>query len=158
MATPEIKPGSMPRKSSWKLEKPGANVRRFITGNYDNTTFEENSEKEKNGLIKQNKQILQVTKPNGFMGSEEKYTFKVLDNGIEIPPEQLTNDEKAKGFDNSIKIKAFNDWQAYRNKLIEELKVDSASEPETIKGGKNKNTKRRKSKKSKKSKRRTIKK
>ena len=158
MSTQERIPGSMPRPSSWKLEKPGANVRRFITGIYAYTTFKENSEEEKNGLIKQNKQILQVTKPSGFNGSDEKYTFKVLDNGIEIEPETLTNDEKSKGFDNSIETKAFNDWKAYRDKLIKELKVDSASEPETIKGGKNKNTKRRKSKKSKKSKRRTMRK
>ena len=158
MATPEIKPGSLPRPSFWKLEKPGANVRRFITGIYAYTTFKENSEEEKNGLIKQKTQILQLTKPNGFLGSDEKYTIKVLNNNTKIEPKPLTDDEKARGFDNTHEINAFNDWKAYRDNLIEELKVDSPTDPETIKGGKNKNTKRRKSKKSKKSKRRTLRK
>ena len=133
--------GEKPRPSSWKLEKSGANVRRFITGIYAYTTFEENSEEEKNGLINQKTQILQVTKPKGFLGYEEKYTFKVLDNGIKIEP--LNYEEK----------NAYNDWKAYRKTL----KPDSELEPVRTQGGKNKTLKRRKSKKTKKTKKRTLK-
>lgn len=155
MSTSVRIPGTFPRPSSWKLEKPGANVRRFITGIYAYTTFTENSEEEKNGLINQKTQILQVTKtnPDGFMGNEEKYTFKVLDNGIKIEPKLSSPDDIKRGFDNTIQVNAYNDWKSYR----ESLKPDSAGEQVRMRGGNNKTTKRRKSKKTKKSKKRTLK-
>jgi hypothetical protein len=144
--------GEKPRPSSWKLEKSGANARRFITGIYAYTTFEENSEEEKNGLINQKTQILQVTKPKGFLGYEEKYTFKVLDNGTKIEPKPSSEEEKKAGFDNTIEVNAYNDWDAYR----QTLKLESVR----MRGGKNNTIKKRKTKKTKKtkkSKKRTLK-